>query len=85
MHYLDKNIILILTSYYSFKRIILINLFKMTDDFSNEIEKLKRDEKKLKSEITKRNDFENKGLPTSLVIYTLTIARCRHKGYIPGH
>jgi hypothetical protein len=39
----------------------------MNDEFANDIEKLKREEKKLKQEITKRNDLESKNQQTSLV------------------
>ncbi len=39
----------------------------MSDDFYNIIEKIKKEEKKIKIDITKRNELESKNNSTSLV------------------
>ncbi len=43
----------------------------MTDKFTQELEKLKKIEKALKSDIVKRKDLENKNQSTSIVRWKL--------------
>jgi hypothetical protein len=47
----------------------------MNDEFYPQIEKIKKQEKQLKSDITKRNELDMKNLPTSLV-RLLNSGRC---------
>jgi hypothetical protein len=41
----------------------------MIDEFANQVERLKKEERKLKNEITKRSELETTNQPTSLVYY----------------
>jgi hypothetical protein len=49
----------------------------MNDDFYNQIEKVKKQEKQLKIDITRRNDLDAKNQATSLVI-NINLGRCSY-------
>lgn len=46
------------------------------DDFYNQIEKIKKQEKQLKNDINRRNDLDIKNLPTSMVEIMLILGGC---------